>query len=107
MKIIVSRITGIEEVNFDLRKVNPDDSKTIMDTIERLSKSGCYHGMQYKYGKQNAIYVDRNGVLIVTIKESNSVRELLATIIAENLVATGRGLTQEEFDKMYLELKIA
>ena len=107
MKIIVSRITGIEEVNFDLRKVNPDDSKTIMDTIERLSKFGCYHGMQYKYGKQNAIYVDKNGVLIVTIKESNSVRELLATIIAENLVATGRGLTQDEFDKMYLELKIA
>ena len=107
MKIIVSRITGIEEVNFDLRKVNPDDSKTIMDTIERLSKSGCHHGMQYKYGKQNAIYVDRNGVLIVTIKESNSIRELLATVIAENLVATGRGLTQDEFDKMYLELKIA
>ena len=107
MKIIVSRITGIEEVNFDLRKVNPDDSKTIMDTIERLSKSGYYHWMQYKYGKQNAIYVDKNGVLIVAIKESNSVRELLATIIAENLVATGKGLTQDEFDKMYLELKIA
>ena len=107
MKILVSRIKGIEEVNFDMRKVNDNDADIIIKTIERLCKENNYHKMQYKWGKENAIYVSKNGVLIVTIKESNSVRELLATIIAENLVATGRGLTQEEFDKMYLELKIA
>ena len=107
MKIIVSRITGIESFNFDMRKVNPDDGDIIIKTIERLCKENNYHKMQYKWGKENAIYVSKNGVLIVTIKENNSNKELLTTVRAENLVATGRGLTQEEFDKMYLELKIA
>ena len=94
MKIIVSRITGIEEVNFDMRKVNDNDADIIIKTIERLCK-------------ENAIFVGLDGTLIVSIKENNSVRELLTTVIVENLVARGRGLTQDEFDKMYLELKIA
>lgn len=107
MKIIVSRITGIEEVSFDMRKVNDNDADIIIKTIERLCKENNYHKMQYKWGKENAIFVSKDGTLIVSIKENNTTRELLTTIIAENLVATGRGLTQEEFDKMYLELKIA
>ena len=47
MKIIVSRITGIEEVNFDMRKVNDNDADIIMKTVEKLSKSRSYHKMQY------------------------------------------------------------